>query len=91
MKRPGEIANKGFTRVYVSSADGSIELARDALAGSWNAKLMESLLPLHSGHTGWFGHKLIAALEGVLLSVLAAAGFFSFWMRRMRAKGGGER
>jgi uncharacterized iron-regulated membrane protein len=91
MKRPGEIANKGFTRVYVSSADGSIELARDALAGSWNAKLMESLLPLHSGHTGWFGHKLIAALEGVLLSALAAAGFFSFWMRRMRAKGSGER
>ncbi|MEZ5895065.1 MAG: PepSY-associated TM helix domain-containing protein [Parvularculaceae bacterium] len=86
MKAPGEIAYKGFTRVYVSSDDGSITFARDALKGAWNEKLMESLLPIHSGHTGWIGHRFFNAFVGLALSALAVAGFTSFWRRRLRAR-----
>lgn len=85
MQNPGEIA-AGATRVSIAAADGTVLERSDGRKARWSDKLMASFLPLHSGATGWPGHKIVAGLTGLLVAVLAGAGFASFWMRRLRAR-----
>lgn len=82
---PGEEHPNGKTFVHVNPATGEVLATEDGTRSPRGARLYSILYPLHIGVLGGTGTRILAAVTGLCLPLLAVTGALLWWRRRIGA------
>jgi uncharacterized iron-regulated membrane protein len=84
MRRPGQVARDGLTRVWVDQWTGRILEHRDPSRFTAADHTLAWMFPLHNGEALGAIGRLIVALSGLLMFGLGLTGAIMWWRRSRR-------
>lgn len=83
-----ELHPNGRSYLVVHPQTGEVLETIDASTTGLGPTVFNALYPLHSGKTGWPGHRLILVLAAVALIYMSVSGLWVFLRRRRKRKPG---
>jgi uncharacterized iron-regulated membrane protein len=85
LKRASELHPNGRSYLSIDPATGEVLERIDATRTGRGPAVLNTLYPLHSGKTGWTGHRTVLLLLALSLCWISASGLWLF-VRRMRSR-----